>query len=133
MHDASRSGITQCSSGRVSLVRVRYAVLVLASVLGGCSSGDQAPSASWCSGIEPFVMPGPTEGRLEVVEVTDENAERIASESAELRSRITVLVSTSPDRIRSEVDLFLNGSADGDLDAANRAREEVRSYVEARC
>lgn len=78
-------------------------------------------------------MSGPTEGRLEVVEATDENAERIASESAELRSRIAVLVSTSPDRIRAELDLFLNGSADGDLDAANKAREEVRSYVEARC
>lgn len=115
------------------LVNVRYAVAIAAAVFVGCASGEETPSASWCSEIEPFVSPGQVEGRLEVVEITDENAERIASESAELRSRIAVLVSTAPNSIRADVDLILNGSATGDLGAVNAAREELRAFVDRRC
>lgn len=68
-----------------------------------------------------------------MVEITDVNEERIASESAELRSRIAVLVSNAPGSVRSDVDLILNGSATGDLDAVNAARGDVRTYVERRC
>jgi len=106
---------------------------VTAAVLVGCASGEETPSAAWCSEIEPFVSPGQVEGRLEVVEITDENAERIASESAELRSRIAVLVSTAPDSVRADVDLVLNGSATGDLGAVSAAREDVRAFVDRRC
>lgn len=112
---------------------IRYALAITAAVLVGCASGEETPSASWCSEIDPFVSPGRVEGRLEVVEITDENAERIASESAELRSRIAVLVSTAPESVRADVDLVLNGSETGDVEAVNAAKEDVRAFVDRRC
>lgn len=114
-------------------VRFGLAIVGVSLLLASCGSNDDHPSAAWCSEIEPFVSRGSTQGSIEVVEVTEENAERLAAESAELRSRIAVLVSTAPGNIRDEVDLVLNGSADVGTDVINAAREDVRAYVDGRC
>lgn len=110
-------------------------VLVLTSTLvSSCSTADEAPTAAWCSEMQPFVAPADTAARsLEVVEVTEENQEQVGRESVELRSRIAVLISSAPSQVREHVERMLLGSNGVTVEEIIAAREEVTSYYSDHC
>jgi hypothetical protein len=116
-------------------VRLVLGVLVLTSTLvSGCSTADEAPTATWCAEMQPFVTPADTAARsLEVVEVTEENREQIERESGELRSRIAVLISSAPSQVREHVERMLLGSNGVTVDEIAAARKEVTSFYRDHC
>ena len=110
------------------------AATLAATLAGGCSSSGGAPSAAWCSEIEPFLrLDGSPQGTIDVTEITDENQEQVERESSELRSRLAVLVSSSPSSIRGAVDDMLSGHSDVTLEEMATARADVTEYYLDRC